>query len=394
MVVKDFIIKILDAASMQRWNDKIRPVDLRELDKQAHKMIIDYFLAKFEESRNEFNWLEIIDGGLFEFLQRLVITDLKPQIFDRIKQDRKKYKELNEWVFKRLEPIISPLGVEFCRKFRSYFATTDNTLNKRILSAAHFYATQWEFNIIERANPQGYEIREIKTHLQEKQERYYDLIGIQQLALYEKYRNFIDLCGQLRFQHRWGHITMVPHTSVLGHMLTVAFLSYLFTVEIQGCTKRIVNNYLTGLFHDLPEALTRDIISPVKRSIEGLNELIILYEKEQMEKEVYGSLPPEWHNEMKMFTEDEFLNIVSVNAVTSRIDSDTISQKFNTDAFNPRDGEIVKAADDLAALVEAYISIGNGIKSKDLFDSQKSIKERYRNRNIGGIDFGLIMEWF
>jgi putative hydrolase of HD superfamily len=187
---------------------------------------------------------------------------------------------------------------------------------------------------------------------------------------------------------------MVPHTSVLGHMLTVAFLSYLFTVEIQGCTKRIVNNYLTGLFHDLPEALTRDIISPVKRSIEGLNELIILYEKEQMEKEVYGSLPPEWHNEMKMFTEDEFLNIVSVNAVTSRIDSDTISQKFNTDAFNPRDGEIVKAADDLAALVEAYISIGNGIKSKDLFDSQKSIKERYRNRNIGGIDFGLIMEWF
>ena len=95
MVVKDFIIKVLDAASMQRWNDKIRPVDLRELDKQAHKMIIAYFLAKFEESRNEFNWLEIIDGGLFEFLQRLVITDLKPQIFDRIKQDRKKYKELN-----------------------------------------------------------------------------------------------------------------------------------------------------------------------------------------------------------------------------------------------------------------------------------------------------------
>ncbi len=29
--------------SMQRWNDKIRPVDLRELDKQAHKMIIAYF---------------------------------------------------------------------------------------------------------------------------------------------------------------------------------------------------------------------------------------------------------------------------------------------------------------------------------------------------------------
>ena len=90
MISKDFILKIMDAASMQRWNDKIRPVDLRELDKQAHKMIVAYFLSKFEESKDGFDWLEIIEGGLFEFLQRLVITDLKPQIFDRIKQDRKK----------------------------------------------------------------------------------------------------------------------------------------------------------------------------------------------------------------------------------------------------------------------------------------------------------------
>lgn len=394
MVTKDFILKILDAASMQRWNDKIRPVDLRELDKQAHKMIVAYFLAKFEESRDGFDWLEIINGGLFEFLQRLVITDLKPQIFDRIKQDHTKYEQLNEWVFQRLGSIISPLGEEFSHKFRSYFVHTDNTINKRILSAAHFYATRWEFNIIERANPQGYEIQDIKKHLQEKQERYSDLTGIQQLALYEKYRNFLDLCGQLRFQHRWGHITMVPRTSVLGHMLTVAFLSYLFTIEMKGCTKRCVNNYLTGLFHDLPEVLTRDIISPVKRSIEGLDELIKLYEKEQMEKEVYSSIPQEWHPEMRMFTENEFLSIAVIKGIIEHVDSDTISRKFNEDSFNPRDGELVKATDDLTALVEAYIAIGNGIQSKDLDNSRRSIKERYRERKIGGIDFGLITEWF
>jgi putative hydrolase of HD superfamily len=394
VISKDFILKILDAASMQRWNDKIRPVDLRELDKQAHKMIVAYFLSKFEESKDGFDWLEIIEGGLFEFLQRLVITDLKPQIFDRIKQDRKKYEQLNEWVFLRLGPVISPLGEPFCQKFREYFLSTDNTLNKRILSAAHFYATQWEFNIIERANPQGYEIPEIKSHLQAKRERYYDLAGIQQLALYEKYRNFLDLCGQLRFQHRWGHITMVPRTSVLGHMLTVALLSYLFTVEIKGCTKRSINNYLTGLFHDLPEVLTRDIISPVKRSIEGLGELIKLYEKEQMEKEVYGSIPVDWHGEMRMFTEDEFSNSATVNQEIVKLDSDRITLDFNDDIYNPRDGELVKASDDLAALVEAYVAIGNGIKSKDLDDSRRSIKEKYRDRKIGGIDFGSIMEEF
>jgi len=44
MIRKAFLEKIFDAANMQRWNDKIRPVELRELDKQAHKMIIAYFL--------------------------------------------------------------------------------------------------------------------------------------------------------------------------------------------------------------------------------------------------------------------------------------------------------------------------------------------------------------
>jgi len=84
MVRKPFILKLFDTANMQRWNDKIRPVELRELDKQAHKMVIAYFLGKFEEENDDFSWIEVIEGGMFGFLQRLVITDLKPQIFYKI----------------------------------------------------------------------------------------------------------------------------------------------------------------------------------------------------------------------------------------------------------------------------------------------------------------------
>ena len=77
MIEKPFILEIFNAAAMQRWNDKIRPVELKELDKQGHKMTIAYFLGKFEEQTSGFSWLEIIEGSLFEFLERLVITDLK-----------------------------------------------------------------------------------------------------------------------------------------------------------------------------------------------------------------------------------------------------------------------------------------------------------------------------
>lgn len=86
MIRKALLLKIFDAAYMQRWNDKIRPIELIELDKQAHKMVVAYFLGKFEEGNDEFHWIDIIEGGIFELLQRLVITDLKPPFFMKSKK--------------------------------------------------------------------------------------------------------------------------------------------------------------------------------------------------------------------------------------------------------------------------------------------------------------------
>jgi putative hydrolase of HD superfamily len=394
MIGKAMILKIFDAANMQRWNDKIRPVELRELDKQGHKMVLAYFLGKFEEGREGFDWIEIIEGGLFEFLQRLVITDLKPQIFYEIQKDGEKYRKLNEWVYDRLAFFISPLGEEFCTRFRRYFSQSEDTVNQRILRAAHFYATKWEFDIIERASPGGYEIADIKRDIQTRQEKYYDLRGIHQLALYAKYRNFIDLCGQLRFQLRWSHIHRVPKTSVLGHMLIVAILSYLFSLQVKACRKRCVNNYFTGLFHDLPEVLTRDIISPVKRSVQGLEDLIKEYEKRQMEKEVYSLIPEEWHAEMRMFTESEYRNIVTVGGSVMTVSSEDIALRYNRDECSPRDGELIKATDELAAFVEAYLGIENGIKSDELQDSKNYLKTKFRQATIAGVNFGEIFADF
>lgn len=387
MITKALALRIYDAANMLRWNDKICPVELRELDKQAHKMVIAYILGHFENSRG-FNWRKVIEGGIFEFLHRLVLTDLKPQILYRIKENRPKYDQLNRWVYEQLEPVLAPLGSEFRKRFRDYFRDRKQDINRRILSASHFYATKWEFDIIERANPNGYEIAEIKRNLQSEQEKYYDLKGIQQLALYSNLRNFIDLCGQLRFQTRWAHIHRVPKTSVLGHMLVVALLSYLFSLEIRACPRRCYNNFFSGLFHDLPEVLTRDIISPVKRSIKGLTHLIKRYEKERMDEEVYQLIPGEWHSEMRMFTENEFKSVVTLDGKVQRRRSDEITRYFNEDSYNPRDGEIIEATDHLAAFLEVYLALKNGVMNQELLDAKNAIGRRYQGKVIAGISFG------
>jgi len=395
MIRKALLLKFFDAAYMQRWNDKIRPVELIELDKQAHKMIVAYFLARVEEEGGTpVPWQKMIEAGVFELLQRIVITDLKPQIFYKIKADARKYKQLNEWVYAELRPVISPLGKAFCRRYQDHFLEGEGGVERRILDAAHYYATRWEFRIIERADPGGYEIDDIRGDLDEKIARYGDLKGMALLSSERRYRNFIDLCGQLRFQSRWAHLHRIPKTSVLGHSLYVAILSYLFSLEIKACPRRCVNNFLTGLFHDLPEVLTRDIISPVKRSVEGLSDLIKGYEKEMLDKEVYGLLPAGWHPDFEMFAEHEFENFATVDGKVVPVTAAELHERYNDDAHNPKDGELVKRADHLAAFVEAYVGIRNGSTSQDLQYAKVKIRTQEQNTQYAGLNFGEIYSDF
>ena len=53
--------ELFRAFHIQRWNDRLRPMDLYEMDKHAHKMIIAYCLGKYEEARGEvIDWTKII----------------------------------------------------------------------------------------------------------------------------------------------------------------------------------------------------------------------------------------------------------------------------------------------------------------------------------------------
>jgi putative hydrolase of HD superfamily len=375
MINKDLLEKIYDSAYVQRWNDKYRPVEFNELDKQAHKMTIAYLLGKFEENTEGFNWIEVIETGIFDFLQRLVLTDLKPQLLWKIKAENpEKYEELNDWVYRNLEQYISSLGIDFCRRYKERFSKQPN-INTRIVDTAHMYASKWEFDFIERANPDGYEIVDIKKGYLSSIEEHYDLVGFQNVVLYKKYRNFIEFCGLLRFQYRWGHLYRVPRTSVLGHMLIVAILSYLFSFDVNASDKRKVNNYFTGLFHDLPEVLTRDVLNPIKKSILGLDDLIKEYEQKEMDEKVYPLIPQEWREELKRFTMNEFENNIIVDNRITPASFDDICSRYNEDQYSPRDGDLVKACDKLAAFLEANLAIKNGIPSKQFKDARKTLKE-------------------
>ncbi len=386
---------------IQRWNDRLRPMELIELDKHAHKMIIAYVLGKYEEARgNVVNWELLIRDGIYELLRRIIISDIKSPIFREIKRHAEVYAKLNQFIFKELEPKIEDAIIkEELRKYlleeNSDEQSPEDKLTCRILNAAHIYASYWEFQIVRYANPNNYQNVKIESDLMHDINNYSDLDGIKKIISRHTITNFIDLCGQLRFQVRWAQTPRVPKTSVLGHSMLVAAISYFFTRDLPNCPKRIYNNFFGGLFHDLPEAVTRDIISPVKKSSREFDELISDLEQTLAEQEIYPHVEQSWIKELKYFTHDEFSNkIVQKNKIKSQLTIDAISELYNSDEFSPIDGELVRAADHLSTFLEAWNSINNGIKSEELTSAAQKLSDMYKYKSIGKIPLKTLYSSF
>jgi len=392
MIKKSFLLKIFNASCMQRWNDKLRPIELTEMDKQAHKMMIAYILGKMVEDKGEdVSWIRIIEGGIYEYMLRAALTDIKPPVFYSIKKQTARYHKMIDWAYKIWEPLIGNLEERFIeeKNFCDYHKRKEGNKDRNILEAAHKLATHWEYDyLLEQFNQKDYEKDTIKTrHLKEskncKKEGFH-YIG-------NDLERLVNFCGQLRFQVRWGHLHRVPRTSVLGHLLFVAIITYIISLELgkapnqRYCNKRLYNNFFTGLFHDLPEALTRDIISPIKET--GIDKIIKKLEAVEMENKILKYLPDDaWKDEIRLFTGilkdskgkqlSEFSNVYLAEGKCISLPSDDMTN-FNEDSNKRRDGSIVKAADHLAAFIEAFVAIENGCSSKDLNGALYKIKSEF-----------------
>jgi len=358
-------------------------------------MILAYVLGKLEESERQasIDWLRLIEGGIFEFFPRVILTDIKAPVFHTLM--RRKGTEINALVLRTMEKEIEGLGGDFGKNFKSYLFDPDYArFEKRVLKAAHYLATNWEFQIIYNTAPFVYGIDKTKEEIENQIEDHYDLIGVQKLALRKKSFGFIDLCAQLRFQQRWAHSPRVPKTSVLGHMLIVAMMSYFCSTQLGACPRRAYNNFFSGLFHDLPEVLTRDIVSPVKSSVEGLDAIIKEYEAMQFEERILPLLPSSIRDEVLYFIRDEFSNrIIEGGEVKTGVPGDQM-RLYNEDRYCAVDGEVIRACDKLAAFIEASLSIRHGIRSEHLKEGSEKIYREYSSLEPGGIKFGELFDYY
>ncbi|WP_446425126.1 HD domain-containing protein [Mailhella sp.] len=411
---KSLLQFVFSGADMRRWNDKLRHTELFELDKQAHKMIVAFLLwqqntkdLSADEQRRI--GLEVIEGGLFDYFYRLIITDIKPPVFYRIKENRDHYEQLTAWVLTELEPRIRPLDEGFWQRLVTYHSRTADevsSLSDRILSAAHLYASRWEFSLIEPLNFFDEEMKEIGPSFNKSLLALNDVDGVNELLATPPataLARVANLSGQLRFQIRWAQTPRMPATSVLGHMFIVAVYAYLFSLNLGACDQRRINDFYCGLFHDLAELLTRDIITPVKRSVAELPKLLHQYEAEELHRKILDPLDEEGYGHIRerlsyylgLATHSEFNDTCRGADGIRQVDGfDDLHSAWNSDECDPKDGRLIKACDVLAAFIEAYSSIHNGIGSPHLYEAMARMRRESGQLRFGNFSMATLLADF
>lgn len=353
----DLLYYMFDSANMGRWNDHLRPLDLSELDKQAHKAMISWVIAKSEEgSGHEVDWDALIEHTLFSFIKRIALTDLKPQVFHRIA--REKRDEVNVYVLDFFNKNVRNTDPGFASRFNDYLYADRDSLEDRIINAAHYLATKWEFDMIYDVNRVVWGIEDTKAEIEAQVNQFLGVSGVSEIVDRDSdlYR-FVNIVGQLRFQQRWVRTPRMPRTTVLGHSILVADMVFLNDLDRGVSGREVYWDYYSALFHDLPEVLTKDVITPVKTSVSGLPDLLGDIEKEMVEETIMPLLPSEWADELRIMCYDPFA------------DSED----------PPRFGRQIKACDVLGAWMEAYISTQYGITSRTLREGIVGAETRFRD---------------
>jgi putative hydrolases of HD superfamily len=159
---------------------------------------------------------------------------------------------------------------------------------------------------------------------------------------FDKY--FRQICS-LKSLRRWNTINRFVSSSVLGHTYIVSLLALVLSLlskptDYLFCYKAV----LRGLFHDVPESMTGDIITPVKK---GLLENTVRKIEGDFKQAFKNDAPPGVRGEIDTY---HLLDDEEIEDVTSA-------------------GSLVKDCDHLALIIECLCEKSAGIESSVIVES-------------------------
>jgi putative hydrolase of HD superfamily len=95
-----------------------------------------------------------------------------------------------------------------------------------------------------------------------------------------------------------------------------------------------------------------------------------------------------------METGSEFYESIRLDGRVCRVNFDELQEKYNGDQYDPKDGELLKICDNLAAFVEAYTATRNGISADELQQAIWRTRSSLAKTTLGGVHVGALLADF
>jgi putative hydrolases of HD superfamily len=395
LITRRLVDRLFTASTTLRWGDQRSPFSLTASGYFGQVMTVAWMIQKRRQAAEEaVDWNRLLEIVVFRTFRRCVLSDIKPQVLSDLMADVKSRAAINNHLAHELREDFSAFDPAFTDRMIEYLhSDPPDSEEENVLDAARRFVRWWEFQLLKPFNPhdlveEGLEDR-IKNALADSSEYLVALTGDSDDS--REARRFVEMCGTLRFQDRWGQTPIIPRRPILDHEYLVAVLAYLCSVETGAGPICSYNNFFGALFHDFGEVLTRDIISPIKTIASDVGGVIKDFEERQLRKTVIAGLPEVYRGDFEYWIIGEFDDKRRVNGELARVDG--CQPRTTLDETQQRyDGSMIKGCDSFCAYMEAYYSARYGVFSLDLARAIRRLYERRKESEPHGADFEVIYE--
>jgi putative hydrolase of HD superfamily len=350
-MVSDLVYLMVRMFSMRRWNNKPTVEQNSEASNSGFILQTAHLLGMLEKlNGKEINFEKLLVRGVLKDMPKCILSDISLETKRTI---QRLAPELWMKVYKgAVEDVIKSVPDEWKNEFEDAIINSrDDSLEGKILEAADAYAAYVEADVNSRLF--GEYFSEIRDSIKRKMEKI-KLDSLKMLLSGENLKKYLTYVRGLMHAIRWNQHSRTVPTTVAGHTLFVVFVAYLLAIEDEKVD--VLNVLERSLFHDVPEALTGDIISPTKRRVEGFEQVIEAVESKMVHEDLLPLLPEEIAHHYAPLMLEPF--------------------------DGGREGKITRAADLIGSLIECKIEMDNGVKASVFERGYKGIKKQLLAMNL------------
>lgn len=292
--------------NLRRWTNFITEGKYDEISKQALNCSICFMLAVEAESEGMIlQWERFPKIAIYRAFQKAYVN------YDTPEHILKEICALGDIPFEKAfgEVTDATIAEMTDAELMHWLKDGCGTVEEEIYKAATKIATLLELKEIQTSVNGHYmtKYQEVFTSMA----RYKNIPGFNTLVgnTNNGYFKVFQSISKLRNQNRWAAYSYSVDCSVLGHLFDTGVFAYLMALE-RGETETVAAKcFFMGIFHDVPEAFTRDIPSPIKDKIPGFRALTEKYELQMMEKYVYPFVSEAVETKLKQIMFEDEINL-------------------------------------------------------------------------------------